>query len=72
MFSAIAATAQKETVASRGHKIEAVADIPLIVDNAIEGLTKAKEVEEALTKLGVLSDITEYETAGNPCRQRQA
>ena len=25
--------------------------IPLIVDNAIEGLTKAKEVEEALTKL---------------------
>jgi len=58
LFSAIAATAQKETVASRGHKIEAVADIPLIVDNAIEGLTKAKEVEEALTKLGVLSDIT--------------
>ncbi len=58
LFSAIAATAQKETVASRGHKIEAVADIPLIVDNAIESLTKAKEVEEALTKLGVLSDIT--------------
>jgi len=58
LFSAIAATAQKETVASRGHKIEAVVDIPLIVDNAIEGLTKAKEVEEALTKLGVLSDIT--------------
>ncbi|HUJ84196.1 MAG TPA: 50S ribosomal protein L4 [Candidatus Acidoferrales bacterium] len=58
LFSAIAATAQKETVASRGHKIESVVDIPLIVDNAIEGLTKAKEVEEAMTKLGVLSDIT--------------
>ncbi len=58
LFSAIAATAQKETVALRGHKIEAVVDIPLIVDNAIESLTKAQEVEEALTKLGVLSDIT--------------
>ena len=73
LFSAIAATAQKETVALRGHKIEAVADIPLIVDNAIEGLTKAKEVEEALTKLGVLSDITtSSKQPENPRRQRQA
>jgi large subunit ribosomal protein L4e len=57
LFSAIAATAQKDTVASRGHSIESVADVPLIVDNAIEGLTRAKEVEEALTKLGVIGDI---------------
>jgi len=56
LFSAIAATAQKETVASRGHKIENV-KIPLIVDNAIEDLTKAKEVEETLTRLGVIQDI---------------
>lgn len=58
LLSAIAATAQKETVASRGHAIENVPQIPLIVDNAIEALTKAKDVEEALTKLGVLPDIT--------------
>ncbi len=58
LFSAIAATAQKETVASRGHSMEAAAGIPLIVDNSIESLTKAKEVEEALTKLGVISDVT--------------
>ena len=33
--------------------------IPLIVDNAIEGLTKAKEVEETLTKLrSHYNDIT--------------
>src|SRR5208283_2596815 len=43
LFSAIAATAQKETVAARGHKIEDVVQIPLIVDDAIEGLTKAKK-----------------------------
>jgi len=58
LFSAIAATAQKETVASRGHRIDNVVQIPLIVDDAIEGLTRAKEVEETLTSLGVLPDIT--------------
>jgi large subunit ribosomal protein L4e len=58
LISAIAATAQKETVASRGHKVEGVLQIPLIVDDAIESLTKAKEVEETLTNLGVIQDMT--------------
>ncbi len=58
LVSAIAATAQKETVASRGHKIESVVQIPLIVDDAFEGLTKTKEVEETLTSLGVLDDVS--------------
>ena len=58
LTSAIAATAQKETVASRGHKIENVVQIPLIVDDAIEGLTKAKEVEAAFSSLGIEADIT--------------
>ena len=56
LFSAIAATAQKETVASRGHKVENVVQIPLIVDNAIEGLTRAKDVEATLASLGVSTD----------------
>ena len=30
----------------------------MIVDNAIEGLTKAKDVEETLTSLGIIQDIT--------------
>ena len=58
LFSAIAATAQKDTVASRGHKINDALQIPLIVEDAIEGLTRAKEVEETLTSLGVIADIT--------------
>jgi len=57
LLSAIAATASKETVASRGHAIEDVPQIPLIVTDSIEELTKTKEVEEALVHLGVLSDI---------------
>lgn len=55
--SAIAATALKENVTSRGHAIGDATQIPLIVTSSIEELTKTKEVEEALTSLGVISDI---------------
>jgi len=57
LFSAIAATASKETVASRGHSIEDVPQIPLIVEDELEKLRKTKEVEETLINLGVLADI---------------
>jgi large subunit ribosomal protein L4e len=57
LFSAIAATASKEVVAKRGHNIEDVPQIPLVVTPELEGLKKTKEVEEALIRLGVLSDI---------------
>lgn len=57
LFSAIAATASKETVASRGHSIEDIPQIPLIVTPEIEGLKRTKEVEEALIRLGALSEI---------------
>jgi large subunit ribosomal protein L4e len=57
LFSAIAATASKQLVVSRGHSIEDVPEIPLIVQDSLEKLRKTKEVEEALVRLGVLSDI---------------
>ena len=57
ILSAIAATASKDMVMSRGHKIENVPQIPLIVVDAFEELEKTKDVEDALTKLGVLSDV---------------
>jgi large subunit ribosomal protein L4e len=65
LLSAIAATARKETVALRGHRIADAVQIPLIVDNAIEGLTKSKEVEETLTSLGVIADITRVRDSRN-------
>lgn len=55
--SAIAATASKVVVASRGHSIEDVPEIPLIVTDDLAELKKTKEVEETLTRLGILSDI---------------
>jgi large subunit ribosomal protein L4e len=57
LTSAIAATAQKAVVEKRGHKVEDIVQIPLIVDDAIEGLTKAKEVEEAFSSLGLNADL---------------
>jgi len=57
LLSAIAATGSKETVASRGHEVEGIPEIPLIVEDSFSALTKTKEVEEALTHLGVLTDI---------------
>jgi len=57
LLSAIAATASKETVAKRGHNVEDIQEIPLVVTQDFESLGKTKEVEEALIRLGVLSEI---------------
>jgi large subunit ribosomal protein L4e len=57
LLSAIAATGSREVIASRGHPIEDVPGIPLIVTDGLEVLKQTKEVEEALIHLGVLSDI---------------
>lgn len=57
LLSAIAATASKELVASRGHNIEDIPQIPLVITNELESLDKTKEVEEALIHLGVLSEL---------------
>jgi large subunit ribosomal protein L4e len=55
--SAVAATASKETVASRGHIVDDVPDFPLIVVDDIQSLKKTKDIEEALVNLGVWPDV---------------
>jgi len=59
--SAVAATASKEIVASRGHITEYVPDFPLVVTDEIQKLKKTSEVKEALIKLGVWPDIFRVE-----------
>ena len=63
LFSAIAATASKEVVASRGHAVDDVPEFPLVVSGSIEELKRTKEVEEVLTHLGVLSDTYRVKTS---------
>lgn len=57
LLSAIAATASKEVVSSRGHRIADIPQIPLLVTDHLEELTKTEQVEEALINLGNFADL---------------
>jgi len=55
--SAIAATAVPALVMARGHAIGQVAEIPLVVDDALESITKTKAAVAALKALGAGADV---------------
>lgn len=54
--SAIAATAVAPLVAARGHKIDAVAEVPIVVDDAIEKISKTKDAVKLLKAVNVYDD----------------
>src|SRR6476619_1088072 len=51
LCSAIAATARKELVVKRGHKVENISTFPLVVSNDIELVSKAKDLQNAFNML---------------------
>lgn len=53
--SAIAATAVKDLVTSRGHKVEA--NLPIVVDDTIQQISKTKELIAALKAIGLEKEI---------------
>lgn len=55
--SAIAATKEKKLVSSRGHVVDGVAELPLVVSDELEGLKKSSQAKEVLQKLGVWQDV---------------
>ena len=55
--SAIAATASKEVISSRGHDVDEVPDFPLIVTDEIQELSKTKDVKDTFLQLGIWPDI---------------
>jgi large subunit ribosomal protein L4e len=57
LLSAIAATASKTTVKSRGHNIENIPQIPMVVTDDIQELRRTKEFEEVLALLGLADDV---------------
>lgn len=57
LCSAIAATASKELVQRRGHKIGDKVKLPLIVSNDIESISKTKDLKKALVDLGIGDDV---------------
>ncbi|MFZ2455297.1 MAG: 50S ribosomal protein L4 [Candidatus Altiarchaeia archaeon] len=56
--SAIAATQNKELLTERGHDIEGLLEVPLVVEDSFEKILKTKEVIEALTALGLANDLS--------------
>ncbi|MBS7288842.1 MAG: 50S ribosomal protein L4 [Candidatus Freyarchaeota archaeon] len=55
--SAIAATADSELVKGRGHRIDSIPEIPLVVTDDIQKLKSAREFREVLTALGLWNDV---------------
>jgi len=55
--SALAASALPALVMARGHKIEDVPEVPLVVDGAIEAVQKTKDALVALAKIGAMPDV---------------
>jgi large subunit ribosomal protein L4e len=56
--SAIAATAKKDLVESRGHNISGVYEFPIVVVDDFERLSKTKDVNGLFSSLGLDSDLS--------------
>ncbi|WP_114578094.1 50S ribosomal protein L4 [Saliphagus sp. LR7] len=55
--SAIAATADADLVAERGHRIESDLEFPLVVTDEFEDLEKTREVVDFLETVGLAGDV---------------
>lgn len=56
--SAIAATGVTPLVMARGHRIDNVVEIPLVLSDSLNSINKTKEVKAILDKVGALQDVT--------------
>lgn len=54
--SAIAATAKKELVAARGHKVDGI-DVPIIIEEKFESIAKTRDVAAIVERLGLGKDV---------------
>jgi len=55
--SALAASALPSLVMARGHKVEKIPEIPLVIEDSIESITKTKQAVAALETLGAMEDV---------------
>ncbi|NNM03446.1 MAG: 50S ribosomal protein L4, partial [Nitrosopumilus sp.] len=62
LCSAIAATASKELVGQRGHKIEGIESFPIIVSDDIEAISKTNEMTKVLDALKLTQDVERLES----------
>jgi len=57
LFSAVAATGIREIVAERGHIVDSVPDLPLVVTDDIQNLKRTRDVKNVFINLGVWPDV---------------
>lgn len=57
VVSALAATALPSLVLARGHRIEQINEVPLVVESAVESFAKTKEAVALLKTLNAYSDV---------------
>lgn len=53
LYSALSASINKELILKRGHKIEKLKEVPLVVEDKFTGLKKTKDVASVLNSLGL-------------------
>ena len=63
VVSALAASALPSLVLARGHRIEEVEEVPLVVASGAESFKKTKEAVELLKSLGAYSDVVKVSTS---------
>ena len=57
LCSAIAASASRDLVAGRGHKVDKIRDFPIIISDQIEEISKAKDMRSLLESLNLADDV---------------
>lgn len=55
--SALAATAVPSLVMARGHRVDEVPEIPLVMDDAVESAKKTSQAKEILAAVGAYDDV---------------
>lgn len=63
--SALAASALPALVMARGHKIENLAEVPLVVSSDVESISKTKQAVQLLQKLGASDDVDKAAASRN-------
>ncbi len=57
ILSAIAASTDKDIITSRGHELENVKHVPLIIDDSLQGMNRTKELAQTLGALGLEKEM---------------
>jgi large subunit ribosomal protein L4e len=55
--SALAATALPSLVLARGHKVESLPEVPLVLADEVQSITKTKQAVDVLTNVGAYKDV---------------